>query len=503
MIKLLKEKLAPKENREKALLIKRERELTIPKRGTKPKELAKKWRELLMDMNLANFKALTSEQLARDFIDSTEGVLPKFHELWSTTLLQYDLNSKMSTLSEPPTIEGILNEFDSWTDAYAKKELNPKPDITMATFSNKSDQPEKNNERSATPKSNRKITCLDGEEHGFENCPYVNPEKRTSEWKPDPNIQKKFDVLEKDKTHPKAKKLRWVKKRIERKMKDDTSTDSNKNSDQQEQSNLVYDSDEFCGTVLDTVLSASGNKRDMKDEWILDSGSERKDEDLCNIKWHGRLILLEWKNNKTPKSSLQYELAMSSFEKVTLKDPALAWHKRFGHISQKAVQKLEEATEGAVVTTSEILNRNPDGFQEKCEVCEMSKARRKISRVSMTKPTKPFQVLFVDIIVMNLAMNGHTYALHAVDPYTKFHVITTTKTKSVNFTLETMIEEIEHTFKAHIDEVHLDGESSLNGISFTKYCRENKKRLLVTVPGTPERNNYRFKLIRFAANYKL
>ncbi|EED11501.1 hypothetical protein TSTA_007910 [Talaromyces stipitatus ATCC 10500] len=78
-----------------------------------------------------------------------------------------------------------------------------------------------------------------------------------------------------------------------------------------------------------------------------------------------------------------------------------------------------------------------------------------------------------------MAINKDLYALHAVDPYTKFHALVTTRTKSVNFDLETLIEQIEHTFKTKVDEIHMDGESSLNGISFKEY---------LTVPYTLEQN---------------
>lgn len=42
------------------------------------------------------------------------------------------------------------------------------------------------------------------------------------------------------------------------------------------------------------------------------------------------------------------------------KDPTLAWHKRYRHISIKSIKKLEAATEGAVITLTKIYNRNKD-----------------------------------------------------------------------------------------------------------------------------------------------
>jgi hypothetical protein len=42
----------------------------------------------------------------------------------------------------------------------------------------------------------RNINCLCGEAHRFINCPYVNPEKRSSGWRADPDTKKKFDTIQ-------------------------------------------------------------------------------------------------------------------------------------------------------------------------------------------------------------------------------------------------------------------------------------------------------------------
>ncbi|QGA18636.1 hypothetical protein EYB26_006321 [Talaromyces marneffei] len=153
IVKKLQGKLGPKEGREKSLLTKRERELTQPKRGMKPKELVKKWRDLRMDMNLANFTAIPSEQLTRDFIDSTEGVLPKFHDTWSTRIIDLDSGMSDSLLKKVPDIDDIMDSFDRWVEDYTKSERPSQRDIAMATLDGKTDQPGKNDQQSANQKS--------------------------------------------------------------------------------------------------------------------------------------------------------------------------------------------------------------------------------------------------------------------------------------------------------------------------------------------------------------
>lgn len=102
----------------------------------------------------------------------------------------------------------------------------------------------------------RRIKCLDGEKHGFEDCPYVNPEKRTTEWKPDPEVEKKFEELEHE-NHPKARKLRLVKKQLsaeqKTRRKSNSSSDTKKKADEEEKSNFLYDTDEYCGAAHQSI----------------------------------------------------------------------------------------------------------------------------------------------------------------------------------------------------------------------------------------------------------
>jgi hypothetical protein len=210
--------------------------------------------------------------------------------------------------------------------------------------------------------------------------------------------------------------------------------------------------------------------------------------DFCGLKKEGGLYLIEWDNNRKPRSSLGNDLALSSFDKKVLKDTANVWHKRLGHIGEDVIGKLQEATEGAVVTSTKVMEKDKEGFQPVCETCTLTAIKRKVSRVPIPRPIRPFQRVFIDIIVMNLARNGDVYALHLFDPYTKYHTLVTTPTKSVDSDLQWMIEDVERTFGITIEVIHLDGESSLNGISMKSWCKKRHKTLVTTVPDTPEQN---------------
>lgn len=209
---------------------------------------------------------------------------------------------------------------------------------------------------------------------------------------------------------------------------------------------------------------------------------------MCNVKWDGSLYYLKWQPNRDTKEYLPEELALSSFEKKKLKDTALAWHKRYGHISIDAIRKLEDATDGARVTTSEIYGKNEDDLQEKCEICALNDASRQISSVPVPKLTRTFHTLYADIIVMNKAITGDEYALHVVCPVSRFHGLVTIDTKAVVPDIIAMLKKFVNTFQTKVLVIHTGGESALNGHAFRKYCEEEGKQLFVTVADIPEQN---------------
>ncbi|EED18989.1 hypothetical protein TSTA_126970 [Talaromyces stipitatus ATCC 10500] len=83
-------------------------------------------------MKFAKFTKIPDNRLTRDFIKTTENVLPKFYETWTICMIEFDLNSGATNLIEIPTVNKIISQFEQWEE-----------DIAMATFGNKSDQTEK------------------------------------------------------------------------------------------------------------------------------------------------------------------------------------------------------------------------------------------------------------------------------------------------------------------------------------------------------------------------
>jgi hypothetical protein len=113
MLEKLKGKFAPKERREKALLTERANDLATPKSGTKPRNFSKEWRDLIVDMNLANYSEI-----------------PKFHEIWSNRLIEFDLDMATSGLTKDPDIDSVIDAFDLWTENFVKPKQSSTQDIT-------------------------------------------------------------------------------------------------------------------------------------------------------------------------------------------------------------------------------------------------------------------------------------------------------------------------------------------------------------------------------------
>ena len=78
--------------------------------------------------------------------------------------------------------------------------------------------------------------------------------------------------------------------------------------------------------------------------------------------------------------------------------------------------------------------------------------------------------------------------LHTVCPITKFHTLATINSKAVVPNMKAMIEQIKHTFKTHIEVIHTNRESSLNGLAFRNWCRDYYILLHITMLDTPEQN---------------
>ncbi|KAI0615835.1 hypothetical protein TUN199_12222, partial [Pyrenophora tritici-repentis] len=114
--------------------------------------------------------------------------------------------------------------------------------------------------------------CLDGENHKFDNCPYVNQSVRTKGWKPDKAIQDKFTELRDSPTSNSiANALRATERGLKKKTKPQAEVQSSSMismDDGQPARNKPH-----VNAVLQTAAATGLSAPPLLTRWILDPGS--------------------------------------------------------------------------------------------------------------------------------------------------------------------------------------------------------------------------------------
>jgi hypothetical protein len=201
------------------------------------------------------------------------------------------------------------------------------------------------------------------------------------------------------------------------------------------------------------------------------------DKPICRIRIDG-VYYMTWSNNMAKVWSTRI-----SRERSILKSTDDFWHRRFGHIGADVIKHLEKSTEGGKV----ISTNRQEG--EKCEECLLTTSNRQISRVSRERGKRPFENLHLDLIQNNMGYNYDNWATHLYCDYSGFHLMITTRSKSVQFDVIWMIKWIKNEFGVSIIRIHSDGERAL-GIEWDRFCENEAIQFTQTVPGHPEQNGF-------------
>lgn len=180
----------------------------------------------------------------------------------------------------------------------------------------------------------------------------------------------------------------------------------------------------YCGMAITVAMSTIGDDS-LTNDWILDTGSTIH---LTNNR--ARIRNLGSDEKWVLVGDTKVKAVGPGEATIFPTEPTLYLQDDSGSTASYMTERTTSYIASAHAQNCAISNR-----QASCSIwngtltasLRITKARRQISRAAMTKPTRPFQILFVDIIVMNLAINGDSYALHAFDPYTKFHAIITSR----------------------------------------------------------------------------
>ncbi|KAI1577156.1 hypothetical protein PtrEW13061_010556 [Pyrenophora tritici-repentis] len=138
------------------------------------------WVTITRLLTEAKMPETTGNRAQEEFILSIRGL----DDSWAATQLQ-DLIKKEQKNEEFPLIADLIAEFRLY---YRRTRPIASGLGTFATLEAGSS----NSQGSRTRTGPWIPRCLDGENHKFDNCPYVNQSVRTKGWKPDKAIQDKF-----------------------------------------------------------------------------------------------------------------------------------------------------------------------------------------------------------------------------------------------------------------------------------------------------------------------
>ncbi|KAI2484408.1 hypothetical protein Ptr902_03348 [Pyrenophora tritici-repentis] len=202
------------------------------------------WVTITRLLTEAKMPETTGNRAQEEFILSIRGL----DDSWAATQLQ-DLIKKEQKNEEFPLIADLIAEFRSY---YRRTRPIASGLRTFATLE--------------TPR------CLDGENHKFDNCPYVNQSVWTKGWKPDKAIQDKFTELRDSTTSNSiANALRATERGLKKKTKPQAKVQSSSMismDDGQPARNKPH-----VNAVLQTAAATGLSAPPLLTRWILDPGS--------------------------------------------------------------------------------------------------------------------------------------------------------------------------------------------------------------------------------------
>lgn len=100
------------------------------------------------------------------------------------------------------------------------------------------------------------------------------------------------------------------------------------------------------------------------------------------------------------------------------------WHRRFGHVNDRAVKQLGNMVQGVKIKDLEVQDAPENGL-ELCETCQLGRAPRQISRRPIGQTFGRFGRVHFDLIQMSLAYNLHRWISHFYVEGIRFHWVAT------------------------------------------------------------------------------
>ncbi|KAI0992162.1 hypothetical protein K3495_g16024, partial [Podosphaera aphanis] len=163
-------------------------------------------------------------------------------------------------------------------------------------------------------------------------------------------------------------------------------------------------------------------------------------------------------------------------------------HQTWGHPSKKVIDMIEKNVDGISIIGGSVADCV-------CKVCTETRLSKIISRrPADSKAVKPFHRIGIDLVYIvsmtEECWNGDKYMLHAIDEYTKWHEITTVRSKSkavLMWWIKSIIRKIQRNYNADVCVIRSDNERGF-GNDLINLCSELGIIFEPAVRATPEQN---------------
>ena len=165
-------------------------------------------------------------------------------------------------------------------------------------------------------------------------------------------------------------------------------------------------------------------------------------------------------------------------------DQADLWHRRLGHPGITTMRTIQAATPG--------LPHVPFKQLQPCEVCQLAKSTRTVSRTPQRRARQPLEKIHVDLIgrIQPQSSQGHNYVTVITDDYSRYRWTFSTPVKGdahqtvVNFVQWTQV----HCSPFHIQVIRIDQGKEFGVTAIRTLCERESIDLEYSAAYTPEQN---------------
>ncbi|KAJ5343424.1 uncharacterized protein N7506_003248 [Penicillium brevicompactum] len=260
-------------------------------------------------------------------------------------------------------------------------------------------------------------------------------------------------------------------------------------------SNVLY-SPNFLTNLVSLKLLRDHNVKWDADQDILFHHSEG----IAKIEFHHGMWVIEHNEMETALATHRRQREAhqprqskkpnrSSEKPLVSKATADVWHRRMGHMHTERLEILEKMVEGMEIV-GPISKQSAEHNPELCQVCQVTKAHRQISRRATGQTYGPYGRVHFDLIHINEGYNGDRWITHFYIDGMRFHAAYTHESKNgVQFAVKDFLPYARHVLGIPLKVVKFDNERSVSH-DVERIIRENGFVIEHSVRAAPEQNGH-------------